>query len=204
MHKLTDIDQIISQHNIQALIFDCDGTIMDTLEQHYAAWCSACKQLQQPFIEYEEFLRDYAGASGAEMLKIVAQKYNFNYDISALIEHKRAAFINQFIYKVKPIEKVLSIAHKYHGKLKLAVASGGAQTAVEKMLHINDRSHLFDLVVTFDIVKVGKPAPDIFLTTAHKLGVATDNCLVFEDHHAGFVAAERAQMRYIDINQIID
>ena len=71
------------------------------------------------------------------------------------------------------------------------------------MLQINNVTHLFDLVITFDIVKVGKPAPDIFLKTAAELGVLPQNCLVFEDHHAGFTAAINAQMKYIDINQII-
>jgi HAD superfamily hydrolase (TIGR01509 family) len=84
------------------------------------------------------------------------------------------------------------------------VASGGAKQAVVQMLHINDVFAYFQQVFAIEDVIHGKPAPDVFLKAAQDQGILPENCLVFEDHFAGFAAAKSAGMRYIDVNELVE
>lgn len=193
------IEQTIKQNNIEMLIFDCDGTLMDTLYLHYQAWKDSFNEFGYEFINQHEFVEKYAGISGNDMVKEVIKQFNYPIEISDVIAKKRAIFIEKYILQVKPITKTLKIAHQYSSDLKMVVASGGAKEAVIKMLELNNVINLFQQVITFDDIKVGKPAPDIFLKAAIDNNISPNKCLVFEDHHAGFTAAQLAGMHYIDI-----
>lgn len=198
------IDDMIKAHDIQLLIFDCDGTLMETLSLHYQAWRDAFVSQGLSFIDEEEFIREYAGVSGGRMVAAVAAKLNYTLDIKELQEYKKKIFLEQYIMRVTLIQKTFAIVKKYHGKLPMVVASGGAKEAVKQMLHLNDVFGYFQQVFAIEDVTHGKPAPDVFLKAAQDQGVLAENCLVFEDHFAGFAAAESAGMRYIDVNELID
>ena len=198
------INDIIKTHDIQLLIFDCDGTLMETLSLHYQAWRDAFINEGLAFIDEEEFIREYAGVSGGRMVAAVAAKLNYTLDIKRLQEYKKKIFLERYIMQVTPIQKTFAIVKKYHGKLPMVVASGGAKEAVRQMLHLNEVLDYFKQVFAIEDVNHGKPAPDVFLKAAQDQGILPENCLVFEDHFAGFTAAESAGMRYIDVNQLID
>lgn len=198
------INDIIKTHDIQLLIFDCDGTLMVTLSLHYKAWRDAFINEGLAFIDEEEFIREYAGVSGGRMVAAVAAKLNYTLDIKRLQEYKKKIFLERYIMQVTPIQKTFAIVRQYHDKLPMVVASGGAKEAVRQMLHLNEVLNYFKQVFAIEDVNHGKPAPDVFLKAAQDQGILPENCLVFEDHFAGFTAAESAGMRYIDVNQLID
>ncbi len=197
------IDSLILRKNIQLLIFDCDGTLMETLALHYKSWNETFQAYGYKFIDENEFITEYAGVSGGEMVLAVMDKFNYSLDSSVLLAYKKKTFLEKYILQVKPIEKTLAIAKKYRGKLKMVIASGGSKDAVIKMLILNEILELFNQVIAIEDVACGKPAPDIFLKAAESHGVLPANCLVFEDHLAGFTAAKNAGMIYIDVNELL-
>ena len=196
------IEQIINHNNIQLLIFDCDGTLMDTLALHHMAWNEAFVLHGCKFINYNEFIEHYAGVSGKDMVSAVINKFSYNLRVEDILNLKKELFITKYISQVTPIAKTFTIVKKYATQLKMVVASGGAHEAVNQMLKLNNVDHFFTQVITVNNVANSKPAPDLFLKAAHDQGINPKQCLVFEDHHAGLDAAIAAGMRYIDINQL--
>lgn len=196
------IEQIIREQNIQLLIFDCDGTLMDTLALHHAAWNEAFVLHGCKFIDYDEFMQHYAGVSGKDMVSAVINLFGYDLKVQDILNLKKELFLTKYIAQVAPIAKAFAIVQQYSTQLRMVVASGGAHEAVNQMLKLNNVHHFFTQVITVADVKNGKPAPDLFLKAATDQGIAPSQCLVFEDHHAGFDAAIAAGMRYIDIHQL--
>jgi beta-phosphoglucomutase-like phosphatase (HAD superfamily) len=107
------------------------------------------------------------------------------------------------IDQLHEIEAVASIARRNHGRLPMAVASGGTMEIVAATLRATNLLPLFDTVVTLDEVKRAKPEPDLFLEAARRLGVDPGHCLVFEDSREGLEAAQRAGMPAVDIVEVL-
>jgi HAD superfamily hydrolase (TIGR01509 family) len=98
-----------------------------------------------------------------------------------------------------PIEAVIDIARKYHGKVPLAVASSGNREHVMASLRECGILHLFDAVVTCEDITNPKPAPDIFLLAAERIGCDPTKCRGFEDADLGMQALWAAGMQAIDV-----
>jgi beta-phosphoglucomutase-like phosphatase (HAD superfamily) len=105
--------------------------------------------------------------------------------------------------QVEPIHAVVEIARAHHGKLPMAVASGGTQRIICQVLeHLNIRD-LFAAVVTSEMVKNQKPAPDIFLEAARRIGVEPKFCRAYEDTDLGVQAIRAAGMEAVDVRELI-
>ena len=116
-------------------------------------------------------------------------------------EYKDSLF-EQLIPQTIPIEPVVRLVRQYHGKLPMAVASGGTLQLVSKTLTALSLLDCFQAIVTADDVKHGKPAPDIFWEAARRIGVEARLCCVLEDGEPGLQAARAAGMTEIDIRPI--
>jgi beta-phosphoglucomutase-like phosphatase (HAD superfamily) len=104
--------------------------------------------------------------------------------------------------RVEPIHAVVEIAKANHGKIPMAVASGGTQKIIAMVLdHLKIR-HLFDAVVTSEMVKHQKPAPDIFMEAARRIGVDPKLCRAYEDTDLGLTAIRAAGMEAIDVRKL--
>lgn len=198
------IDDFINREEIKLLIFDCDGTLMDTLRFHFRAWNDAYTKLGYPFITEEEFMLNYSGTSSNELIMQLNDKLDYSIDPEHISIIKDEIFVNHYLSEVKPIKKVLDLVTFYYQKIPITVASGGQRMAVKKMLKANKIEHLFVDVVTVEDVKNGKPHPDLFLKAAENQGVSNRNCIVFEDSEAGFIAASKAEMPCVNINLLIE
>ena len=179
-----------------ALIFDCDGTLADTMPGHFAAWTAALRAGGGDITE-ERFYQN-AGVTLAAIIDALNRDFGYGLDIAATVEAKERLYV-EALHEVKEIAAVADIARAYHGKVPLAVASGGLRSVVHATLDAIGLRPLFEAVVTADDVVHGKPAPDIFLHAAHLLGIAPENCIVYEDGDPGIVAARAAGMRVIDV-----
>lgn len=182
--------------HIQALIFDCDGTVVDTMPVHYAAWRRALDPLGLKFPE--ERFYSFAGAISSHIVATIANEQGIACDPIA-VAHQKEEYYEASLQNLEPIHSVVAIARREHGKRKLAVASGGRVRAVRESLSVIHIEHLFDAVVGAEDVAHGKPAPDLFLRAAELLGVAPAGCLVYEDGDFGIEAARRAGMASIDV-----
>lgn len=190
-------DAIPAQY--EALIFDCDGTLVDTMPAHYEAWCAALAPLGIAFSR-ERFYA-LAGVPTVTIVELLAREQGVTCDAVATAHDKDARFLPLIApaHGVLAIEAVVAVARRERGRRKLAVASGGFRAVVERTLEVVGISELFDAVVTAEDVKRGKPAPDVFLRAAELLSVPPARCIVYEDAELGLEAARAAGMVAVDI-----
>lgn len=186
---------IIEPH-IQALIFDCDGTLADTMPLHYLAWQETMKTVNGEFPE--KLFYELGGASNERIIIALNEKFGYQFDIKTLAQDKDERYLT-LLSRVTPIEPVVAIARQYKGRLPIAVATGGTPTLVRSTLEAIGLSNFFDAIVTSHDVVHPKPAPDVFLESARRLNVAPEYCHVFEDADLGIEGAKRAGMSVTDI-----
>ena len=180
----------------RGLIFDCDGTIADTMPLHYQAWVTALGEYGVEFPEAVFY--ELAGVPTDKIIEILNDRHGHRMPVRETAEWKDRLF-ERDISQVLPIAPVVDVARSYHGKLPMAVASGGYRLLVVKTLQACDLLHLFDAVVAAEDVVHGKPAPDIFLEAARRLGVPAGKCVGFEDGEMGLTALRAAGMVAIDV-----
>ncbi|MEO0014581.1 MAG: hypothetical protein RLZZ535_2970 [Cyanobacteriota bacterium] len=184
----------------KALIFDCDGTLADTLPVNFKTWTAALQAVGADISK--DWYYKYCGTSAEEMLQILKSLFGYQFD-SELVIAKRQKHYQSLINKVKEVRAVAEIVRSHHGKIPLAVASGGERIVLEATLNNINLRNFFDVVVSIDDVERGKPEPDIFLLAAQRLGVAPQDCIVYEDSDGGLEAAHRAGMRSIDVRVLL-
>ncbi len=188
------------QPHIQALIFDCDGTLADTMPLYYLAWQETVGAVGVHIPE--PLLYKLAGAPSDKVALALNRTLGYQLDPQKTAHEVEIYFLNHMA-KVKPVMPVVAIAKRYHRHLPMAVASSGARTAVQSTLSTIGLADFFDTVVTTEDVAHPKPAPDIFLEAARRLHVQPQHCHVFEDADLGLEAAGRAGMSATDVRLLI-
>jgi len=186
---------------IKAIIFDCDGTLADTMPLHWRAWQVITARHRIDLAED----RFYAlgGVPSREIAKMLSLEQGLNLDHLAVAREKEAEYL-PLIAQVEPINAVVGIARENFGKLPLAVASGGTNRSIGQVLdHLGIR-HLFQAIVTSEDVVRQKPAPDIFLEAAKRLGVAPQHCRAYEDTELGMQAIRAAGMEAVDVRTLLN
>jgi beta-phosphoglucomutase family hydrolase len=187
--------------HIKGLIFDCDGTLADTMPLHWHAWQIVTQRHNLHFPEDRFY--SFGGVPSRDILKLLAQEQGRSLDHIAVAHEKEAAYI-PLITQAGPIHAVVEIAKENFGKIPMAVASGGTQQIIVQVLeHLKIRD-LFDAVVTSEMVKNQKPAPDIFLEAAKRIGVEPKFCRAYEDTELGLTAIRAAGMEAVDVREMRD
>jgi beta-phosphoglucomutase family hydrolase len=182
----------------KGLIFDCDGTLANTMPLHWRAWQMVTQRHKLHFPEDRFY--SLGGVPSRDILKLLAEEQGRSLDHIAVAHEKEEAYL-PLMAEVEPIHAVVEIAREHHGKIPLAVASGGTQKIICQVLeHLKIRD-LFDAVVTCEMVKHQKPAPDIFLEAARRIGVNPKFCRAYEDTELGLTAIRAAGMEAVDVRQ---
>lgn len=198
---LRQSEQIVSELLKQTefatgLIFDCDGTLADTMPLHDASW-------RKTFAEYglsvtpEEFNR-HRGRLPLDFIRELVQRKNWSFDPAAFVA-KKEAYYRATLDQIKPIEPVVQVARVLAGSLPMAVASGGTAEHVKFTLRVLGLLDAFKVVLSGDDPVTPKPSPAIFLEAARRLGIDPKGCVVFEDADSGIEAASAAGMRAVDV-----
>jgi beta-phosphoglucomutase family hydrolase len=182
--------------HIRGLIFDCDGTLVDTMPLHYIAWKQAMAEIGIDFPEDRFY--SFAGKPTVTIIETLCREQNIVCDPQLVAEEKERLFLEN-LESLEPVHSVIEIVHRERGKRKLAVASGGWRDIVKRSLAVLHLDTLFDTIVGADDVVHGKPAPDVFLKAAEQLGLQPEQCLVYEDGDLGIEAAHAAGMQVIDV-----
>ena len=186
----------IPQDGYDAVIFDLDGTLVDSMGAHFKAWCEALAKHGAANVFPEDVFYAMGGRPTKDIVKELNGELNLKLDPEAVAVDKRNAFLEN-LDQVKLNEEVVNFARSLRGKMPMAIATGGSLLVVEKTLQSTGLSDLFDEVVTANDVKCGKPAPDVFLEAAARIEIAPERCLVFEDAPAGIMAAQSAGMEVV-------
>jgi beta-phosphoglucomutase family hydrolase len=184
----------------KGLIFDCDGTLANTMPLHWRAWQLITQRHNLHFPED----RFYAlgGVPSRDILKMLAQEQGRSFDHIAVAHEKEEVYL-PLMEQVEPIHAVVEIAKEHHKKIPMAVASGGTQKIICRVLEHLKIRHLFDAVVTSEMVKNQKPAPDIFLEAARRIGVDPKFCRAYEDTDLGMRAIRDAGMEAVDVRELM-
>jgi len=183
----------------RALIFDCDGTLADSMPLHWRAWDAVCKRngIELP----EERFYKLGGVPSQKILAMLKQEQGLAFDPAEISRQKEEAYL-PLMAEVKLIEPVAAIAREHVGKLPMAVATGGRMKYIRPLLEGLGISDWFQAIVTSDDVKNHKPAPDTFLKAAALLGVPPEDCRAFEDTDLGMEAIRAAHMDAVDVRTI--
>ena len=183
----------------RALLFDCDGTLVDTMHLHRIVW-------HQLFGRYgfeitDEWWEEYANVALGPFVRAVIPDADDDL-AEQLLEEGNALYLDA-LHLLQPIEHVVEIARENHGRLPMAVVTGGFRDVVVPSLDTVGITGLFDVIVTADDVVHSKPAPDLYLRAMAVLGVRPEDCIVYEDSEIGMASARAAGIgAVIDIRRV--
>lgn len=182
----------------QAILFDCDGTLVDTMPVLREVW-------HQIFLRYDFEITDEwweEWANVALLPYVQAAIPDATAELADELNVETMAMYNQMLHKLEPIEHVIEVARVNHGRLPMAVVTGGYRDVILPTLEAAGILDLFEFVITADDVTHSKPAPDLYARAMQRIGASPGDCLVYEDSEIGKASARAAGAgRIVDIRE---
>jgi HAD superfamily hydrolase (TIGR01509 family) len=179
-----------------AYLFDCDGTIVDSMPLHYIAWKQALGEWNCEFDE--ELFYAWGGKPPIQIIADLNKLNGLEMPVAIVAERKENLYYDQ-LPLLKPVPEVLEIVEAQRGRIPFAVVSGSTRESIVKSLSVVGLLHLFPVIIGSEDYPRSKPAPDVFLAGASRLGVAPEKCLVFEDAAIGIEGAVAAGMATVRV-----
>jgi len=186
----------LPQGTFLAYLFDCDGTIVDSMPLHYIAWKTSLAEYNCDFPE--DLFYSWGGKPVDEIISTLNQINGLHMPVEVIAKRKEGLFFEN-LPKLKAIAEVVEHIDAQHGRIPFAVVSGGRRKSVISSLTVTGLIDKFETIVGAEDYERSKPAPDGFLLAAERLGVAPEHCLVFEDTDLGIQAAEAAGMASVRV-----
>lgn len=181
-----------------AVIWDVDGTLVDTAELHFQAWLALAQSRGWPFSR-----ADFAATFGRRNPEIIHQLFGKEFtpdDIASIGEEKEELYRNEAIRGVELLPGVENLLNIFrHSKIPQGVGSSAPRKNIEMILQSTQTSDYFAAMIGMEDTSHGKPHPEVFLNAAAKLNVAPEQCVVFEDAVAGVEAAKNGGMKCVAV-----
>jgi HAD superfamily hydrolase (TIGR01509 family) len=184
--------------SFKAYLFDCDGTIADSMPLHYVAWNRALAEWNCEFSE--DLFYAWGGMPVAEIVATLNKKYGLSMPV-ADVSRRKEEFYFEILPQLKAVPEVLEHIEASYGRIPLAVVSGSTRDSVTASLETLKILDRFDALVCAGDYQRSKPDPEPFLVAAERVGVAPEGCLVFEDTDIGIQAATAAGMASVKVPQ---
>ena len=182
----------------KAYLFDCDGTIADSMPLHYVAWSRALSEWNCEFSE--ELFYAWGGMPVAEIISTLNEKRGLHMPVQTVASRKEELYF-EILPQLKAVPEVLEHIESSFGRIPFAVVSGSTRDSVTASLEALKLLDRFETLVCAGDYERSKPDPEPFLIAAARLGVAPEDCLVFEDTDMGIQAAASAGMAAVKILQ---
>lgn len=180
----------------KAYLFDCDGTIADSMPLHYIAWKRALGEWNCEF--NQELFYAWGGMPVAEIISTLNQNHGLQMPVEA-VSRRKENFYFDLLPQLQPVPEVLEVIDRDYGRFPFAVVSGSTKESVIASLTVLNLLDRFDTLVCAGDYRESKPHPDAFLLAASRLGAPPEACLVFEDTEMGIQAARSAGMASVKI-----
>lgn len=184
----------------KAFLYDCDGTLADNMQAHKDAYVKVAAQ--HHIVLDPALIDELAGWPSLKVIEEINRRYQAQVEPVAFATLKSALFFDEYIDHTKPVDYVVQHLKAHAGIEKIAVVSGGSRRTVSKTLTVLGILPLVDELVCAGETPNGKPFPDPFLRAAELLGVAPEDCLVFEDGEPGVASAVAAGMDWIRVDKL--
>ncbi|MCI3222081.1 HAD-IA family hydrolase [Streptomyces sp. NP-1717] len=186
-------------HSVPRVIFDLDGTLVDSEPNYYEAGRRLLARHGVPDFSWEHHTR-YIGISTRETLESLRAEYGIGAPVDELLIAKDRFYLELARASTEVFPEMRKFVERLHERgVPMAVASGSSRAAIEAVLDSTGLAPYFTLVVSADEVAHGKPAPDVFLEAARRLGADPVDCVVLEDAAPGVAAARAAGMRCVAV-----
>lgn len=180
----------------QAYLFDCDGTIADSMPLHYLAWKKALGEWGCEFSE--ELFYAWGGMPTTQIVATLNEQQGLRMGVDEVCERKESLYY-ALLPQLAAVPEVLEHIEEQHGRIPFAVVSGSTRDSVEASLRWLNLLNRFATLVCAGEYKKSKPDPEPFLVAAARLCVAPKDCLVFEDTEMGIQAAKNAGMKWVKV-----
>ncbi|MFF3751829.1 HAD family hydrolase [Streptomyces sp. NPDC002018] len=193
----------MSTSRIPAVIFDLDGTLVDSEPNYYEAGRQLLAQHGVTDFTWEHHTR-FIGISTRETLEVLRREYAIDAPVDELLAEKNRLYLERVRTSTEVFPQMRTFVERLHTEgVPLAVASGSSRAAIDLALRVTGLDGYFTATVSAEEVAHGKPRPDVFLEAARRLGTAPAGCVVVEDAGPGVVAAHAAGMRCIAIPYVL-
>lgn len=180
----------------RAYLFDCDGTIADSMPLHYIAWKRSLEEWNCRFDE--ELFYEWGGKPIAEIIAALSEQQGIRMPVEAVAQ-RRETYFRELFSELRAVPEVLEHIEAQHGRIPFAVVSGSTRESVMSVLTKLRLADRFEAIVCAGDYKKSKPDPEAFLLAADILGVPPESCLVFEDTALGIQAASAAGMASVRV-----
>lgn len=193
LQKLTNLST-----GFKAYLYDCDGTLADNMGPHKETYIKVAAG--KGLVMDGAIIDELAGWPVIDVIGEINKRYGTDFDPAEFKALKYKLFMEDYIQHTLPMQHVVDHLKAHVGKVRIGVVSGSGREAVEKTLQVLGIIDLVEVMVCAGETERGKPFPDPFLAAAEALGIAPEDCLVFEDGDAGTKAAEAAGMKWVRID----
>ena len=190
---MSDDELIIPEGDFHGYIFDHDGTLSLSMHVHFDGWIDSFNKNGGNFEFTREIAQSYAGVGMHDSVELFNERWGCSMDPQQVVSDQEAYYFAN-LDQVMPYKPVIDFARKVAADFPVSVASGGIRDTVIRTMEAIGIVDLFPVIITQEDVERSKPAPDMFLLAAERMGVAPEKCLVFEDSKLGIEAAEAAGM----------
>ncbi|GAC33405.1 beta-phosphoglucomutase family hydrolase [Paraglaciecola polaris] len=175
----------------KGIVFDMDGTLIDSMGSHAIAWQQTCEHFGYPFDG--QYIHDLGGVPTRQIAKLLNEKHDLHHDVDDVAEVKRQAWL-ALDDNLSVIDDTFQVMQRYEGVLQMGIGTGSERDNAIRMLTETGLLDRVETVVTASDVTNGKPHGETFLTVAKNMGLRADECVVFEDTEIGRQAAANAGM----------
>jgi HAD superfamily hydrolase (TIGR01509 family) len=179
-----------------AILFDCDGTLADTMPAHYRAWL-AVTSIHGIAFDEDRFY-SLGGRPTRDIVANLAEEAGVAVDVDEAAELKERRFLEQ-LDEILPIDPVVEVVRRCRGRIPMAVVTGGYQAVCRQILDRVGILDAFETIVASEDTERHKPDPEPFLEAARRLNARPERCVVWEDSGLGIEAARRAGMAWVDV-----
>ena len=188
---------MVDLSSYKGIVFDMDGTLVDSMPAHMEAWRVTCENFGYPFDL--DYMYSLGGVPTRQTVVVLNDKFSMDHDPSAVAHYKRESWEAMNLEPVI-IESTMAVFNHYRPHMAIGIGTGAERPHAEHLLTAQGLLERIDSLVTATDVTHGKPHPETFLTVARQMGVEPSKCVVFEDTEIGRQAAKDAGMDCIMVN----